>query len=130
MENYQTHLISFSAVMVFESYEILFFLFCHSYLDLSHDFHAQLCFHSHFIFTAQTSLGCRMSDRQAFRSQVSPIAVMDPIYRRRVTAHVILKVREEDAVNDVLFAPLSNYRKGASQHDDRHIKQIDIAHQS
>ena len=24
------------------------FLLCHSYLDLSHDFHAQICFHSHF----------------------------------------------------------------------------------
>ena len=52
--------ISYSAFMVFESYVILFFFsFCHSYLDLSHDFHAQLCFHSHFIFTAHTSLGCR-----------------------------------------------------------------------
>ena len=60
MENYQTYLISYSAVMVFESYGILFFfLFCHSYIDLSHDFHAQLCFHSHFIFTAHTSPGCR-----------------------------------------------------------------------
>ena len=59
MENYQTHLISCSAVMVFESYGILFFTFCHSYLDLSHDFHAQLCFHSHFIFTAHTPVGCR-----------------------------------------------------------------------
>ena len=57
VENHQTYLISCSAVMVFESYEILFF--CHSYLDLSHDFHAQLCFHSHYIFTAHTSLGCR-----------------------------------------------------------------------
>ena len=36
-----------------------FFSFCHSYLDLSHDFHVQFCFHSHFIFTAHTSLGCR-----------------------------------------------------------------------
>ena len=58
IENYQTYLISCSAVMVFESYGILFFPFYHSYLDLSHDFHAQLCFHSHFVFTAHTSLGC------------------------------------------------------------------------
>ena len=57
MENNQTYLIC-SAVMVFESYGILFFFF-HSYLDLSHDFHAQLCFHSHFIFTEHTSPGCR-----------------------------------------------------------------------
>ena len=44
VENYQTYLISYSAVMVFESYGSLFW-FCHSYLDLSHGFHAQLRFH-------------------------------------------------------------------------------------
>ena len=59
-------------------------------------------------------LAVEISDRQAFRSQASQIAVTDP-NRIRVTAHVILKVREEDAVNDVLFAPLSNYREGASK---------------
>ena len=59
VDNYQTYLISCYAVMVFESYGILFFSFCHSYLDLSHDFYAQLCFHSHDILTAHTSLGCR-----------------------------------------------------------------------
>ena len=63
MENYQTYLISCLAVMVFESYGIvffsLFFPFCQSYLDLSHEFHTQVCFHSHFIFTAHTSLCCR-----------------------------------------------------------------------
>ena len=37
------------------------------------------------------------------------------VLRIRVTAHVILKVREKDAVNDLLFAPLSNYREGASK---------------
>ena len=58
VENYQTYLNSCSVVMVFESYGILF-SFCHSYLDLAHNFYAQLCFHSHFIFTAHTSLGCR-----------------------------------------------------------------------
>ena len=35
--------------------------------------------------------------------------------RIRVTAHVILKVREEDAMNDALFAPLSNYRERDSK---------------
>ena len=35
--------------------------------------------------------------------------------RTRVAAHVILKVREEDAKNDALFAPLSNYRERASK---------------
>ena len=31
------------------------------------------------------------------------------LYRTRVAAHVILKLREEDVMNDALFAPLSNY---------------------
>ena len=35
--------------------------------------------------------------------------------RIRVTAHVILKVSEEDAMNDALFAPLSNYRERDSK---------------
>ena len=33
----------------------------------------------------------------------------------RVTAHVISKVRKGDAMKDALFAPLSNYREGASK---------------
>ena len=33
----------------------------------------------------------------------------------RVAAHVILKVHKEDAMNDALFAPLSNYRERASK---------------
>ena len=57
-ENYQSCLAACCAVMVFESYEILFLFVCHLCLDLSHDFHAQICFHSHFS-TAHTSLGCR-----------------------------------------------------------------------
>ena len=39
---------SYCAGMVFESYANHSFSFCHLYLDLSHDFHAQICFHSHF----------------------------------------------------------------------------------
>ena len=31
------------------------------------------------------------------------------LYRTRVAAHVILKLREEDVMNNALFAPLSNY---------------------
>ena len=58
VENYQSYLDAYCAVMVFESYEIHFFSFCHSYLDFSHDFHAQICFLSHF-FTTHTFLGCR-----------------------------------------------------------------------
>ena len=37
------------------------------------------------------------------------------LYRTRVAAFVILKVREEDAINDALFAPFSNYREIASK---------------
>ena len=51
-----------------------------------------------------------MSDRQAFRSQVRQVAVTDPIWDPCYCA-----VREEDAMNDALFAPLSNYREGASK---------------
>ena len=58
MENYQTYLIC-SAVMVFESYGILFFFVLSLISRFSHYFHAQLCFHSHFIFTVHTSPGCR-----------------------------------------------------------------------
>ena len=57
VENYQTYLISVLLLWCSSPMEF-FFSFCHSYLDLSHDFHAQLCFHSHFMFTAHTSLGC------------------------------------------------------------------------
>ena len=88
--------------------ESFFFSICHSYLDLSHDCHAQLCFHTHAIFTAHTSLGCRNVAGFSIASQKT---VSRTLYRIRVTAHVILKVREEDVVKDVLFAPLSNYRE-------------------
>ena len=56
VQNYQTYLISCSAVMVSSPMEFFFFSLCRTYLDLPPDFHAQLCFHSHFIFTAHTSL--------------------------------------------------------------------------
>ena len=55
VENYQSYLGACCAVMVFESYEILFFSLCHSCLDLSHDFHALICFHSHFFHCAYFS---------------------------------------------------------------------------
>ena len=88
----------------------IFFSFCHSYLDISHDFLAHICVHSHS-FTAHTYLGCRkcligmLFDRKPDKS------LSRTLYRARVAVHVILKVRKEDAMNDVLFAPLSNYRK-------------------
>ena len=80
VENYQSHLAAFCTVMVFESYEIHFFPICHSCLDLSHDFKAQICFHSHFIHCAYFSWLQKMSDRIAIRSKARQIAVMDPIY--------------------------------------------------
>ena len=58
-------------------------------------------------------LAVKMSDRHDF--SIASQSLSRSLYKIRVTAHVILKVREEDAVNDVLFAPLSNYREGASK---------------
>ena len=74
-----------------------FFSFCHSYLDLSHDFHAQLCFHSHFVFTAQPLLAVYMSDRQASRSRGRQVAATDPIWDPCYCA-----VREENDMNGAL----------------------------
>ena len=114
VENYQSYLVVCCAVSVFESYEILFFSFCHSYLDLSHDFLAHICFLSHF-FTAHTSLGCRkcligmLFDRKPHKLRPRTL------YRTPAAAHVILKVREEAVMNDVLFAQLSIYRDRASK---------------
>ena len=63
VENYQTyfliHVVLLWCSSPMESVFFSFLPFCHSYLDLSHDFHAQLCLHSHFIFTAHISLCCR-----------------------------------------------------------------------
>ena len=90
--------------MVFESYKIHFF--CHSYFDLSHDLMLKYVF-TNIFFTAHTSLGCRkyligmLFDRK-------PDELLSGI---RVAAHVIFKLREEDAMYDALFAPLSNYRE-------------------
>ena len=64
--------------MVFESYGILF-LFCHSYLDLSHDFMLKYAFTHILISLWILLLAVEMPDRQAFRSQASQIAVTDPI---------------------------------------------------
>ena len=51
------------------------------------------------VFTAHTSL----SFRKAIRSQAKKKLPLT-----RVSAHAILKVREEYAINGVLFAPKSN----------------------
>ena len=92
----------------------IFFSFCHSYLDLSHDFHAKICFHSHFFFTAHTSLGIRKCLIGMQFDRKPDKLLSRALYKARVAVHVILKLREEDAMNDALFAPLSNYREGAS----------------
>ena len=101
----------------------IFFSFCHSYLNLSHDFLAHICFHSHF-FTAHTSLGCKNCLIGILFDRKPDKLLSLTLYKTRVAAHVILKVREEDAMNDVLFAPLSNYRERG------HIKRNVIVHQS
>ena len=99
-----------------KSFFFSFFFFVLSLISRSlHDFHAQLCFHLHFIFTAHTSLCCRMSDRQAFLIASQTNGCHGP-YIGSVLLHMIFeKVREEDAVNDVLFSPSSNYREVASK---------------
>ena len=94
--------------------KFIFFSFCHSYLDLSHDFLAHICFHSHF-FTAHTSLGCRKCLIGMLYNSKPDKLWSRILYRTRAAAHLILKVREEGAMNDVLFAPLSNYRDRASK---------------
>ena len=115
MENYRSYLISFSAVMVFESYGILFFFRFVTHISISLMIFMLNYAFTHILFPlCILLLVVEMSDRQAFRSQASDKLLSRTLYRIRVTAHVILKVCEEDAVNDVLFAPLSNYRKGAS----------------
>ena len=60
-----------------------------------------------------------MSDRQAFRSQARQVAVTDPIWDPCYCA-----VREDDVMKDALFAPLSNYREGASKLADKSNKTI------
>ena len=56
MENYQSYLIN-DVRLWCSSLKKSICSFCHSYLDLSHDFHADICIHSHFT-TAHTSVGC------------------------------------------------------------------------
>ena len=79
VENYQTYLISCSAVMVFESYGILFFvlnLISRSLSCFSGSIMLSLIFYFHY---AYFSLAVEMFDRLAFRTQASQIAFTDPI---------------------------------------------------
>ena len=110
VEDSVENLVACCTVMVFESYEIhLFFSFCHLYLEIFHDFLAQICFHSH-LFTAHTSLGCsKCLIGMLFDGKPDKLLSLT-LYKTRVAAHVILKVRE-DAMND---APLSIYIERAT----------------
>ena len=64
---------------------------------------------THF-FTANTSLGCRKCLIGILFDRKPDKLLSQTLYRTRVAAHAILKVREEDAMN-TLFASLSNYRE-------------------
>ena len=66
-------------------------------------------------FTMHTSLGCRKW-LIGMLFECKPDRLLSrTLYRTHVAVHVILKVREEDAMNDALFAPLSNYRESTSK---------------
>ena len=79
MENYQTYLISYSAVMVFESNENLFFCFV-THISISLMIFTLNYAFTRILFSLRIHLlAVKMSDRQAFRSQASQIAVTDPI---------------------------------------------------
>ena len=79
VESYQSFLISFCAVMVFESYVILFFFrfVTHIWISLM-IFMLNYAF-THILFSLRTLLlAVKLSDRQAFRSQARQIAATDP----------------------------------------------------
>ena len=105
VENYQSYLDACCAVIVFESYEIHFISFCHSFLDFSHNIHARICFRSLF-FTAHTSLACKKC-LTGMQFDCKPDKMMSrTLYKTRVAANVILKIREMDAMNDTLYLRL------------------------
>ena len=80
--------------MVFESYGI------HFYFPFAFN---------HILFTAHTSLGCRKLLIGMLFDRKPDKLLSRRLYMTHVAEHVILEVREEDAMNDALFAPLSNY---------------------
>ena len=63
---------------------------------------------THICFTAHTSLGCRKCLIGMLFDRKPDKLLSCTLYRTPIAAHVILNVREEDAMNDALFAPLSN----------------------
>ena len=79
VENYQTYLISCSAVMVFRPYGILF-VFVLSLISRSLIIFMLNYAFTHILFLLRILLlAVEMSERQAFRSQARQIAVTDPI---------------------------------------------------
>ena len=80
VENYQTYFISCSAVMLFESYGILFFIRFVTHISISlMIFMLNYAFAHISISLRMLLLAVEMSDRQAFQSQARQIALMDPI---------------------------------------------------
>ena len=119
VENYQAYMISYSAVMVFESYGILFFVSISLRISMLNYAFTHILFPLCILLldVEMYRIG-RLFDRKPDK------LLSQPLYRIHVTAHVIFKVREEDAVNYVLFAPLSNYREGANKLTDISNKTI------
>ena len=80
VDNYQTYLISCTAVMVLKSYfEILFFCFV-THISISLMIFMLNYAFTHILFSLRILLlAVEMSVRQAFRSQASQIAVKGPI---------------------------------------------------
>ena len=103
VENYQSYLAACCAVMVFESYEILFFRFVIRVSIYLMIFILKYPF-THIFFTAHTSLGCRKCLMGMLFDRKPDKLLSRTQYWTRVAAHVIL-----NATNDALFAPLSNY---------------------
>ena len=119
VENYQAYMISYSAVMVFEPYGILFFVSISLRISmLNYAFTHILVPLCILLLDVEMYRIGRLFDRKPDK------LLSRTLYRIRVTAHLIFKVREEDVVNYVLFAPLSNYREGANKLTDISNKTI------
>ena len=109
MEKHQTYLISCSVVRCSSPLQSYFFFRFDTHISIALMIFMLNYAFTHILFLLRILLlAVEMSDRQALRSQARKNCCHGPY-----TAHVTLKVREEDAVNDVLFASLSNYREGA-----------------
>ena len=79
------------------------------------------CAFTHIFSMRINFLGCRKCLIGMVFDRKPDTLLSWTLYRTRVAEHDILKVCEEDAMNDALFAPLSHYRE--SQQADRHIKK-------